>query len=186
MGPEKDKRIYLYMHNNHYDVITKMPGFFARHYYCHTCKKAYEHQEEHRCPHECKCCRFFSDCPEVSWLTCQDCHWLFKSQQCFEQHKQSRGNARSVCKSLIKCTKCQKTVRRCKQLPEKHRCRLTKCWICGKFVQLKGHRCYIQLETKKKKPAPQVEVPENGYGFFFIQNVDRASENPRTNRSKNP
>ena len=46
-GPEKDKRIYLYMHNNHYDVITKMPGFFARSYYCHTCKKAYEHLEEH-------------------------------------------------------------------------------------------------------------------------------------------
>ena len=27
-GPEQEKRIYLYMHNNHYDVITKMPGFF--------------------------------------------------------------------------------------------------------------------------------------------------------------
>ena len=38
-GPEKDKKIYLYMHNNHYDVITKMPAFFARSYYCHTCKK---------------------------------------------------------------------------------------------------------------------------------------------------
>ena len=25
-GPDKDKKIYLYMHNNHYDVITKMPG----------------------------------------------------------------------------------------------------------------------------------------------------------------
>ena len=28
-GPEKDKRIYLYINDNHYDVITKMPGFFA-------------------------------------------------------------------------------------------------------------------------------------------------------------
>ena len=28
-GPDKDKKIYLYLHNNHYDVITKMPGFFA-------------------------------------------------------------------------------------------------------------------------------------------------------------
>ena len=37
--PEKDKRIS--MHDNHYDVITKMPGFFARSYYCYTCKKAY-------------------------------------------------------------------------------------------------------------------------------------------------
>ena len=27
--PEREKKIYLYMHNNHYEVITKMPGFFA-------------------------------------------------------------------------------------------------------------------------------------------------------------
>ena len=66
--PERDKKIYLYMHGNHYDVVTKMPGFFARHYYCHSCKKAYEHQEEHRCPNACKCCRFPTECPEVSWL----------------------------------------------------------------------------------------------------------------------
>ena len=65
-GPEKEKKIYLYMHNNHYDVITKMPAFFVSVYYCHTCNKAYDHQEEHRCPSPCKCCRFPSECPEVS------------------------------------------------------------------------------------------------------------------------
>ena len=75
-GPEKDRRICLYMHNNHYDVITKMPGFFARNYYCHTYKKAYNNQEKHRCPNACKCCRFPTECPEVSWLTCHDCHRL--------------------------------------------------------------------------------------------------------------
>ena len=126
-GPEKDKKIYLYMHNNHYDVITKMPGFFARVYYCHTCKKAYNNQEEHRCPNAYKCCGFPSECPIVSWQTCQDCHRMFKGQQCYDQHKQFRGDARSVCQSLVKCTKCQKVVGRYKQLPEKHRCGLTKC-----------------------------------------------------------
>ena len=150
-GPEKDKKIYLYMHNNHYDVITKMPGFFARVYYCHTCKKAYNNQEEHRCPNACKSCGFPSECPEVSWQTCHDCHRLLKSQQCYEQHKQSRGDARSVCQSLVKCTKCQKVVRQCKQLPEKHQCGLTKCWICDKFVQLEGHRCFIQPETRRTR-----------------------------------
>ena len=35
-----------------------MPGFFARHYYCHACKKAYDHLEDHVCPNECKCCGF--------------------------------------------------------------------------------------------------------------------------------
>ena len=38
-GPEKEKRIYLFLHDNHYDVITSMPVFFARKRYCHRCKK---------------------------------------------------------------------------------------------------------------------------------------------------
>ena len=103
-SPEKDKKIYLYTHNNRYDVITKMPGFFTRSYYCHTCKKAYNNQEDHRCPNACKCCRFPTECPEVSWLTCEERHQLFMSQQCFEQHKRARIDARCVCKSFIKCT----------------------------------------------------------------------------------
>ena len=183
-GPEKEKKIYLYMHNSHYDVITKMPGFFACNYYCHTCEKAYNNHEEHRCPNACKCCGFPSECPIVYWQTCQDCHRLFKSQQCYEQHKQSRGAARSVCQSLVKCTKCQK-VGRYKQLPEKHRCGLTKCWICGKFVQLEGHRCFIQPECKKKKPSHEVEeeeeVPENGYDVsdFFDTECRQSEREPK-------
>ena len=73
-GPDKDKRIYLYMHDNHYDVITKMPGFFVCHYYCHTCKKAYDNREEHLCPNECMCRGFSPICPEESWRSCKDCH----------------------------------------------------------------------------------------------------------------
>ncbi|CAB4022845.1 Hypothetical predicted protein, partial [Paramuricea clavata] len=70
-GPDQEKRIYLYLHDNHYDVITKMPGFFARKKYCHTCKKAYDHREDHLCPNACKCCRF-PDCPIESWVHCND------------------------------------------------------------------------------------------------------------------
>ena len=73
-----------------------------------------------------------------------------------------------MCERLIRCTKCVATVRRYKQQPEKHRCGLTKCWICGKYVHLEGHRCYIQPETKKKKKSTpeeggEEEMPENGY-----------------------
>ena len=72
----------------------------------------------------------------------------------------------NVKKSKIKCTKCQKIVRRCKQLPKKHRCGLTKCWIWSKFVQVEGHCCFIQPETKKRKTSSveeEEEVPENGF-----------------------
>ena len=53
-GPEKEKRIYLFLHDNHYDVITSMPAFFARKRYCHRCKKAYDHVTEHLCPDSCQ------------------------------------------------------------------------------------------------------------------------------------
>ena len=150
-GPDKDQKIYLYLHNNHYDVITKMPGFFARSYYCHTCKKAYHHYENHVCPDACKCCGFRPACPEGSSLECNDCHRSFKSQQCYNRHKERRGEVRSVCESLFKCKDCKKVVRRCYAAPEKHQCGVKRCSICGENVQTEGHRCFIQPETKKKK-----------------------------------
>ena len=95
-GPNKDKRIYLYMHNNHYDVITKMPGFFARAYYCHECKKAYSNWENHLCPNTCKCCGCRPICPELSWMPCNDCGRMFKSRQCYRS-AQSPGAKLGPC-----------------------------------------------------------------------------------------
>ena len=136
-------RIYLYMHNNHYDMITKMPGFFARTYYCHECKKAYNNLETRLCPNTCKCCGSRPICPKLSWMPCNNCGRMFKSQQCYDQHKEPRGEARSVCQGWVKCTQCKKAVRRCCAAPEKHDCGKNKCEICGKFVKLEGHYCFI-------------------------------------------
>ena len=162
-GPDKDKKIYLYMQNNHYDVITKAPGFFARNYYCHECKKAYDHREEHLCPNTCKCCGSHPICPELSWMPCNDCGRMFKSQQCYDQHKEPRGKAWSVCQGWIKCPQCKKSFRVCKERPEKRDCGRKKCGICGKYVKLEDHYCFIQPETKKKKRRSRSE--EEG-GFF--------------------
>ena len=119
-----------------------------------------------------------------------DCHRLFKSQQCYEQHKQSRGNARSVCQSLLKCTKCKQAVRHCKQVPKKRQCGLKKCWVCGKFVRAEGHRCFIQPETKKRKTSSveeEEEVAETGttYQLSSIPNVDKGKRKPKMSRLKN-
>ena len=32
--------IYLYLHDNHYDVITSMPGFLSESYFCHACRRS--------------------------------------------------------------------------------------------------------------------------------------------------
>ena len=168
-GPEKEKKIYLYMHNNHYDVITKMPGFFTRHYFCHTCKKAYDHKDYHRCLNDCNCCGFPFKCPD-----CQGELSRLSSivQHCYEQHKQSRGDARSVCQSLVKCTKCEKLVDRCKQLPEKHRCGL--CWICGKFVQLQGDNtrsdfCELMFTTEHANYTVMAHNFQGCDSYFVLQ-----------------
>ena len=69
-------------------------------------------------------------------------------------------------------------------MPEKHQCGKKKCWICGKWVPLEGHRCYIQPETKKKKkPAPEEEeeeMPENGYDVsaFFDTECRQGEREP--------
>ena len=168
-GPDKDKKIYLYMHNNHYDVITKMPGFFARAYYCHECKKAYNNVETHLCPNSCKCCGARPICPELSWMPCNDCGRMFKSQQCYDQHKEPRGKARSVCQGWVKCPQCKKAVQRYCAAPDKHGCEKKKCGICGKFVKLEDHFCFIQPETKKRKRkrSEEEEEEEEDLGGFF-------------------
>ncbi|CAB4037086.1 Hypothetical predicted protein [Paramuricea clavata] len=101
VGPNQEKKIYLYLYDNHYNVITKMPGFFERSYYCHICKKAYDHREDNLCPNACPYCRF-PDCPVESWVHCNDCNRMFKSQACFDRHKQSSG--KSICATMVECS----------------------------------------------------------------------------------
>ena len=49
--PDTDEKpiISLYYHNNHFDVITKLPGFLNRGYFCQRCHKAYDHTSDHVC-----------------------------------------------------------------------------------------------------------------------------------------
>ena len=142
-GPDKEKHIYLFLHDNHFDVITSMPAFFARKKYCHTCKKGYDKVIDHLCSDTCKLCRF-PNCPIVSWTGCVDCKRNFKSDACFNRHKEAIGNAKSVCASLVKCSTCQKTVKRNRVRPELHNCGLVCCAVCSKYVHAENHRCYMQ------------------------------------------
>lgn len=44
-GPPSEKQIMLLMHDGHFDVITKLPGFFNLSYFCHECEKAYSNED---------------------------------------------------------------------------------------------------------------------------------------------
>ena len=58
-GTDEKPIISLYYHDNHFDVITKLPGFLSRSYFCQRCHKAYDHTTDHVCPTMCSSCRGF-------------------------------------------------------------------------------------------------------------------------------
>ena len=100
--------------------------FFARKRYCHTCKKAYDLVTEHLCPDSCQLCGF-QNCPIVSWLPSIDCNRVFKSQECFDRHKQNIGQGKSLCALLVKCCHCNCVVKWGRLKPDLHHCGQTKC-----------------------------------------------------------
>ena len=160
-GPDAEKRIYLYSYDNHYDVITSMPGFIARKKYCHACKKGYDKIEDHLCGDTCKLC-YTQNCPIENWVHCNDCNRFFKSTECFERHKANSGQSKSICASVIKCNECNLVVKRANQHPSNHNCGLVRCSICSKYVQPENHKCYIQPAVKK-----QTNVTESSGSDFL-------------------
>ena len=45
-GTDEKPRLTLYLHDNHFDVITTVPGFLGRVYFCFRCYKPYDHTTE--------------------------------------------------------------------------------------------------------------------------------------------
>ena len=182
-GPDKEKRIYLFLHDNHFDVITSMPAFVARKKYCHTCKKGYDHVKNHLCGDTCKLC-YFQNCPIVSWISCSDCNRIFKSQECFDRHKQNVGNAKSICVSTAKCPHCNLVFDRTQLRPDLHHCGLKRCSTCEKYVGIEDHQCYMQ--PVKEKPTHEnslcddeadEDVHESGYNKLLFFDFECIQEN---------
>ena len=86
-GPEAVSKIYLYFHDEHYDVITSMPAFLNRSYYCHSCHKGYHHREEHRRNNMCSSCHKIHEQSEDDWIYCLECNRYFKGTDCYELHR---------------------------------------------------------------------------------------------------
>ena len=47
-GPQTQKPVYSYHHDGHYDVITSMPAFLGRVYFCLKCEKGYNTKDWRR------------------------------------------------------------------------------------------------------------------------------------------
>ena len=152
-NPVEEKSIYLYFHANHFDVITSLPGFLNKSYFCHRCHKPYDHTTDHMCPTMCRSCRGFGCIYEGDGIVCNECDRLFKNQSCYDHHKEPiNGGGRSVCDVIRKCQKCGKAMDVSKIKNGGHICG-KKCPTCGVTLESKDtdHLCYIQqLEQEEE------------------------------------
>ena len=149
--------IYLYLHDNHYDVITSMPGFLSTSYFCHKCSKSYCKNSDHLCDAMCRSCRSYGCVLNGDGLKCKECNRLFKNKTCYDQHKEPVGGARSVCQTIRKCEKCGKAMDVRKLNPKNHICG-KKCSTCGVIINNKDeHKCYIQ-KTEQSEESQYSEL----------------------------
>jgi len=83
-GPLRDKQLILLHDHGHYDVITRLPGFFGSSYMCAHCWKPYNTEGKHRCTKkkQCGACRQ-KECPDFleayprglkATQRCHSCH----------------------------------------------------------------------------------------------------------------
>ncbi len=175
------KRLFLYLHSNHYDVITSMPAFFERSHFCYKCRKVYNNTVQHLCKAMCKLCRAF-DCPYGEPQDCEECGRTFKSQACYDRHKEGLGAGQSVCKLVKKCAPCGNSVV-VYNMPH-HICGETKCRTCGEFVKyedMNAHLCYIR-RPKEKEVCDTLEESEcdeedRGYDQLMFFDYECRQEN---------
>ena len=167
-GTDEKQSIYLYYHNKHFDVITSIPGFLNRVYFCHRCHKSYSSTCDHVCPSMCGSCRAFGCVLEGDGIVCNECDRLFKNQACYDHHKEPvNGGGRSVCEVVRKCEKCGKAMD-VRKIKNGHICG-KKCRTCGVILNQEDtdHQCYIQ----------QLEQPEeSSYNHLLFFDFESTQE----------
>lgn len=155
-GPEAPHQICLIKGGDHYDGCTSFSGFINRSYYCHLCEKGYNTDDgkHHSCEgRKCTAC-VRMDCPDYvrgtrPTLQCSYCYTRFFGQNCFTHHKKEK-----LCQSFKTCPHCCAHYNVVKG--KKHHCGFAKCDVCGEFVKIAEHKCYIQPVAEEKEEETTV------------------------------
>ena len=166
-GPLSDKQLILLHNQKHYDVITKLPGFFGSSYVCADCWKPYNTEGRHRCTKTklCGACRQ-KECPDFLYAyprhlkatqRCQSCHRDFFGDTCLQAHaskthagKPITDSKFSVCSQRHRCPDCYQQNVGLSNI-ERHLCKHVDCPSCHEYVPVEDHRCFIQRAPQDKK-----------------------------------
>ena len=141
-GPEKEKQIFLFYHDSHFDIITSMPAFLNRSYFCRSCLKGYNTKEEHACNNSCFSCHKIHPAPETGrQLYCKKCNIYFRGEECFALHLKVTDKGNSTCKQYYRCLECGIKINR-KLHSKEHHCGEVYCRNCKDFFP-PDHQCYM-------------------------------------------
>ena len=166
-GDPQDKQLILLHHQGHYDVITRLPGFFGSSYVCAYCWKPYNTEGHHRCnkKKQCRSCRQ-KECPDFqaayprnqkATKRCHSCHRDFFGDTCLQAHvgkdhtgKPAANQESSVCFRRRRCPTCFKQNVGLDQIA-RHQCYYVDCPSCHEYEDSETHLCFIQRPTQDKK-----------------------------------
>ena len=141
-GPDAGNKIYLYLHDEYYDVITTMSGFLNKKYFCLQCKRGYDKKEKHKCNNPCNCCLHIHEDGLTNRKHCQDCNRYFKNDICYTLHKKQKASGKSTCKMHYRSIACSQHIN--KEMHRKpHTCGEEYCKMCKDFFD-ERHQCYIK------------------------------------------
>ena len=153
-GPRREKQIYLYHYEKHFDVITSVSSFLGRGYWRLECMKGYNEKEKHRCSKVCKYC-LTKGClgitQKAAWRECGTCHRIFAGDECYANHCRPKREGQSGCQKFYKCQKCNKVMLHQTRKPEDHMCGEKMCWNCEEFVDPNEHQCYMKLIVNQEE-----------------------------------
>jgi len=83
------KKIFLFYHDQHFDVIETITAFVRSKGYCRDCLKPYERRSKHKCEYLCEHCEEyhnFETSDEKRSIICNTCLRTFPSQSCYNNH----------------------------------------------------------------------------------------------------
>ena len=178
-GDPKDKQLILLHDHDHYDVITRLPGFFGSSYVCAYCWKPYNTEGKHRCTKQKRHCRACcqKECPDFlhayprrlkATQRCQQCHRDFFGDTCFQAHvvkdhagKPATNLESSVCFRRRRCPNCLKQDVGLQQIA-RHQCYYVDCPSCHEYVHGETHLCFIQRPTKPQDKKKRKRKQQGG------------------------